>query len=217
MPLADETSDTSSLELPDIPDWVFKIGPPGGAALVALADIGVNGAEFLKSLYQNPTDTLRDDVISIVSDYLFTEVVLPIVGAIIHTWGVVYDSLLWVAFGTDRLPGVHPLNAGEGAGIGLLDVPLYVVAWLGQALDETAAQPILGAIGGVGTIIESVAALTGPAAPIVIPVMWLGVAGAVVWSAWWVLYTIDVPLVDQAPTLDALSAPARKLVGWIGR
>lgn len=180
---------------------------------MTLAGLGEDGAGFLADLYQNPADTLRDDVIGIIGDYFIAEIVTPIVDA----WGVVYDSLLWVAFGNERLPGVHPLNAGEGAGIGVLDVPLYVVAWLGQALDETAAQPILGAIGATGDIIESIGASAGPAGPIVIPVLWLGVAGGVVWSAWWVLYSIDVPLVDQAPTLDALSAPARKLVGWIGR
>lgn len=203
--------------LPSVPDWISDIGDDGSDRLKKLAGISGGGAAVLVAFGEDPVGFLVG---------LFNQqVVVPALEAFGTAFGSLYGSLLWIAFGDDQTFGEYPrpmkpsaeVNSAPGGdvGLGIVDLPMYIGSVVIDLVDVTLATPILEVVTSLNEEIAAVSTQLGIASPFVLPVLWMLELAALVAIGLFVLKSVDVPGINQGPSLDALTAPGRRLLGWL--
>lgn len=181
--------------LPGLRDFL-KAFPLIGSATVALL-LGEEGQPDDPGLLTDPIAFIVD----VIEDWIIDSLITPLLDFVVNLFASVADSLLYVAFGTDRTFGVY-------THIGVVDVPMYIMSLIIGAYDP-AGSAVLGVMGDVNQAIASVAAEAGIAAPVILPLLWLAWVGLVVYVAWTLISALDIPLVRLVPLINRLLAPVR--------
>lgn len=145
------------------------------------------------------TAFLEAFIIETVVKWIVANFVRPLVNAVLGIGGLIVDTILLVAFGTDRVLGGPP---------GLVDL----VVWLAESFVAATSGPtdqIVTVITDFNASIAATAADAGLAAPFVVTLMWgaeLAVTGYIVWS---IVRVIDFPLVDVDDFIIRVTKPFR--------
>lgn len=139
---------------------------------------------------------MADFVIRTLNFWFISEFVLPLLGAVIGLFELVVETVLFVAFGQDRVMGGAP---------GLADGSILVADRL-VAIIAPLVTTVIETVMGFNEMLGDVAAAGGLPAPIIVALLVTAELLGVLWAGWWLISTIDVPLVDVD---DAISVGLR--------
>jgi len=145
---------------------------------------------------------IRGYVLVWINEWVLNNIIGPIVDAVLGVGALIVETVLLVAFGTDRIIGGAP---------GLADGLLWVVTQLGGSAISISSQ-LIGVVATFNDAIAGAAAGAGLAAPIVVTALWmaeLAVVGFVVWS---IIRVIDLPFIDIDALILRVTFPFRWLL-----
>lgn len=194
-------------------DMIKGVLPDG---LRKLAALSVGGATLLLNLAADPIETLENEVYYLINQWVVDKIFTPIIDSFVAAFAAIMDSVLWVAFGSDQFPMMYVGPFGNGTGqLGLLDLPFWI-ADLVVGIGAIPGDVVIGFIQSVNDVLVGVAVKAGIAAPIALPVLWIVLVAVALYGAGYAARSVDIPGIEKGATLDAVTAPFKRLVRRFG-